>query len=164
MKSEDIGSYVFKVLVETDMKIKNGEDVAYPSTVDEISMLVGPVREDGGYLTENQVYNGLVWIRENSLALGWTVPNQPSGSGHRAYRVVPIDRSMGMSEADAAEVERGYYLRVQYASTTFRRGMEPLKLAANSTENKVRRMALLTTVGIGEALIKSLDAVLSGWE
>jgi hypothetical protein len=154
-RAEETAGYIFDVLVgrpDSDLPKKAAE------LADKCS---GPA---GYMVTVAQVNEALAWIRQNSVALGWTVPNvRAGGSADRTYRVVPTMVGASVSDDEAAAVEDGWKSRVEYAHTTVDRALEPLRFAAAHADHPSTKVTLRAAVGFGEMLVKSLEIVMSTW-
>ncbi len=149
--AEELSGFIFDALVgrpEADL----------PSTATELGAIVGAAIGDPDIAT-HQIRYALEWVRDNSVAIGWTIPNLRSGKAERAYRVIPVMAGTSVSDSEAEMVRIGWQSRVQYARTTAARAIEPLRFAAEHADDKATQMTLRTAVGFGEMLVKSLDLV-----
>lgn len=153
--AEELAGHIFDILSTRT------ED--HPTTWAQIANEVS--RHVGDVILAHQIGHALEWIRDNSQALGWTVPNVRSGSSNsREYHVVAVDPSWGVSNDGAAAVEDGWRSRTEYARTTVGRSIKTLRLASEHAHSKRTKAELRLAVNMGEVLIAALDAVVSEWD
>ncbi len=153
--AEELAGHIFDIL--------STREEEHPTTWAEIAVEVSDHVSD--VILPHQIGHALEWIRDNALALGWTVPNvRAGGSTSREYRIVAVDPSWGVSKDGAAAVEDGWRSRTEYSRTTVKRAIKTLRLASDHAHSKRARAELRLAVNMGEVLVAALDAVVSEWD